>query len=220
LSASDADTLLVRRLDFRITGSDPAFRLAIALDVNRDGVLDPMEPLLVTSAETAVTPAGTTISLALPGDTLRIPRGGTVDVLAVGLLSGGSPNGSEFTATLVAATSSAEGARSGASVNFVGQGTGPAVARTTLLAANEQLNLTQNPVRRSPLILNFQPTRRIEIYDFTGRLTQRFMPAASDVRVEWDLRNTGGAQIANGVYVIVMELQSGAVLRQKLFVAR
>jgi subtilisin family serine protease len=220
LSASDADTLLVRKLDFLITGSDPAFRLAIALDVNRDGVLDPSEPLLVTSAETVVTPAGTVISLALPGDTLRIPRGGTVDVLVVGLLSGGSPNGTEFTATLVAATSIAEGARSGALVNFAGQGTGPAVARTTLLAANEQLNLTQNPVRRSPLILNFQPTRRIEIYDFTGRLTKRFLPAASDVRVEWDLRNTGGTQVANGVYVIVMELQSGAVVRQKLFIAR
>jgi subtilisin family serine protease len=220
LSASDADTLLVRRLDFRITGSDSAFRLAIALDVNRDGVLDPTEPLLVTSAETVVTPSGTIVSLALPGDVLRIPRGGTVDVLVVGVLSGRTPNGAEFTATFIPETSIAEGARSGASVNFAGQGTGPAIARTMLLAANEQLNLTQNPVRRSPLILNFQPARQIEIYDFTGRLTKRFTPGASDVRVEWDLRNSSGTQVANGVYVIVMELQSGAVVRQKLFVVR
>jgi hypothetical protein len=194
--------------------------LAIALDVNRDGLLDAAEPLLVTSAETVVTPTGTIISLVLPGDVLRIPRGGTVDVLAVGVLSGRTPNGSEFTATFIPGTSIAEGARSGATVNFAGQGTGPAVARTTLLAVNEQLNLTQNPVRRSPLILNFQPARQIEIYDFSGRLAKRFTPAASDTRIEWDLRSAGGTPVANGVYIIVLELQSGAVVRQKLFVVR
>jgi subtilisin family serine protease len=219
-SASDADTLTVRRLDFRITGADPGFRLAVALDANRNGNLDPSEPLLATSAATAVTAAGAVVPLAIPDGVLRIPRGGSVDLLAIGILSGGTPNGTDFTATMVAESSVAVGLRSRASVNFAGQGTGPALARTTLLAADEQLNLTQNPVRRSPLILNFQPTRRIEIYDFHGRLTKRFTPRAGEARVEWDLRNTAGSDIANGVYVIVVELASGDVVRQKLFVAR
>ena len=94
------------------------------------------------------------------------------------------------------------------------------MARTTLLAANEQLNLTQNPVRHAPLILNFQPARRIDIYDFTGRLTKRFTPALSDVRAEWDLRNSSGAAVANGAYIIMLELQSGDIVRQKLFIVR
>ena len=220
LSASDADTLLVRRLDFRLTGEDPAFRLAIALDANRDGILDGNEPLLATSGAVALTPAGATISIALDTDTLRIPRGGTIDLLVVGVLSGGSPNGTAFAATLLTASSTAIGARSGAQVNFAGQGTGPAIARTTLLAATEQLNLTQNPVRRPPLILNFQPARRIDIFDFMGRLTRRFTPAASEVRAEWDLRNSRGTAVANGAYVIMLELQTGEVIRQTLFVAR
>ena len=220
LAASDADTLLVQRLDFRVTGDDPAFRLAVALDVNRDGVLDSAEPLVATSSPVSVTPAGRVIALAGADGAIRIPRGGTIDLLVVAVLSGDTPNGTEFTAILLAESSVAEGARSGALVNFAGQGTGPATVRTTLLAANEQLNLTQNPVRWSPLILNFQPARRIDIYDFSGRLTKQFTPAAGVARVEWDMRNANGTAVANGVYVIVLALETGEVVRQKLFVAR
>ena len=220
LSASDADSLFVRRLDFRVTGADPKFRLGVALDVNRDGTLDANEPLVGTSGETDVRASGATISLHVGSDALTIPRGGTIDLLAVGLLSGETPNGTAFSVALIPESSAALGVRSGTSVNFAGEATGPAVARTTLLAANEQLNLTQNPVRRAPLIFNFQPARRLEIYDFAGRLTKRIPLGPTDARAEWDLRNANGAAIANGVYVMVLELQSGAVVRQKLFVAR
>lgn len=220
LSASDADSLLVRRLDFRITGADPKFRLAVALDANRDGMLDASEPLVATSGETAVGGTSATISLSIASGALTIPRGGTIDLLVVGMLSGETPNGTAFSVALVPETSTAIGARSGASVNFAGDGTGPAVAHTTLLASNEQFNLTQNPVRRAPLILNFQPARRLDIYDFAGRLTKRIPLAPTDVRAEWDLRSSSGSAIANGVYVIMLELQSGQVVRQKLFVAR
>jgi hypothetical protein len=220
LSASDADSLFVRRLDFRVTGADPKFRLAVALDANRDGALDPDEPLVATSGETDIGGTGATISLSVGSDALTIPRGGTIDLLVVGVLSGDTPNGATFTVALLPGSSTAIGVRSGASVNFAGEGTGPAVARTTLLATNEQFNLTQNPVRRAPLILNFQPARRLEIYDYAGRLTKRIPLAPTDVRAEWDLHNAAGSAIANGVYVILLELQSGEVVRQKLFVAR
>ena len=220
IAASDADTLVVQTLSFRVTGSDPAFRLAVAVDTDRDGELDESEPLVATSAPVAVVPGGSTVTIAVPEGALTVPRGGTLDVVIVGLLSGGSPNGATFLVELLPATSVALGRRSGASVNFAGEWVTGTVARTTLLAADEQLNLTQNPVRRSPLIFNFQPTRYIDIYDFTGRRVRRFTPAVGAVRWEWNLTNENGTPIANGVYVIVTQLESGAVLRRKLFVAR
>lgn len=220
IAASDADTLIVQTLSFRVSGSDPAFRLAVAVDTDRDGELDEGEPLVATSAPVAVVPGGSTVTIAVPEGALTVPRGGTLDVVIVGLLSGGSPNGATFLVELLPATSIALGRRSGASVNFAGEWVTGTVARTTLLAADEQLNLTQNPVRRSPLIFNFQPTRSIDIYDFAGRRVRRVTPAVGEVRWEWNLTSENGTPIANGVYVIVTQLQSGAVLRRKLFVAR
>lgn len=220
ISAGDADTLLVQSLSFRVTGNDPAFRLAVAVDVDRDGELDGSERLVATSATVAVVPGGSTVTIPVPDGAVTVPRGGTLDVVVVGLLSGATPNGTTFAVELLPATSTAIGKRSGITVTFAGQWVTGTEARTTVLAADEQVNLTQNPVRRSPLIFNFQPTRYIDIYDFTGRRVRRFMPAAGEVRWEWNLTNEDGAPIANGVYVVVMQLQSGAVLRRKLFVAR
>lgn len=220
ISAGDADTLLVQSLSFRVNGIDPAFRLAVAVDVDRDGELDEGERLVATSAPVAVVPGGSTVTIQVPDGALTVPRGGTLDVLVVGVLSGATPNGTTFAIELLPATSTAIGQRSGTVVTFAGEWVTGTPARTTVLAADEQLNLTQNPVRRSPLIMNFQPTRYIDIYDFTGRRVRHFRPAVGEVRWEWNLTNESGTPISNGVYVIVTQLQSGAVLRRKLFVAR
>ncbi len=219
LSASDADTLDVNTLTFMVSGSDTAFRLTIAVDANRNGTLDAAEAPIATSAQGALTPSGTSLTVTLPAGSVRIPRGGTLDVLVLGIVSGSLPNGAELAATLLAEQSTATGVRSGATVTFAGQGTGPAFARTTVLSADERFEINQNPVRRSPLIMNYPTARRIEVYDFAGRLVRRFAIPAGSARTTWDLTNDGGRAVANGAYVIVADL-GDQVVRRKLFVVR
>ena len=219
LSASDADTLAVNTLSFAVTGTDTAFRLAIAIDANRNGLVDVGEAPIATSAQAALTPTGTTVAVTLPAGSVLIPRGGTLDVLVIGIVSGSQPNGAELGATVLADQSTATGLRSGATVNFAGQGTGPAIARTTVLAADERFEINQNPVRRAPLVMNYPSARRIEVYDFAGRLVRRYTLPAGSVRTTWDLTNDGGSTVANGVYMIVADL-GDRVVRRKVFVVR
>ena len=220
LSASDADSLDVNTLAFWVTGSDTSFRLAIAVDANRNGLLDAGEaPVATSSPANLGAGAAAKVVVTLPAGSARIPRGGTLDVLVLGVMSGSQPNGATIGATLIAEQSTATGMRSGTTVNFAGQGTGPAIARTTVLGADERFEINQNPVRRSPLIMNYPVARRIEVYDFSGRLVRRFDLPAGSARTLWDLTNESGRSVANGAYVIVADL-GDRVVRRRVFVVR
>ena len=220
LSASDADSLDVATLVFSVTGADSGLRLAVAVDANRNGALDPDEDVAATSPPAASAAGGVvTMTVAIPAGRVQIPRGGTLDVLVLGVMSGSQPNGARIGATLVAEQSTATGLRSGATVNFAGQGTGPAIARTTVLGADERFEINQNPVRRAPLIMNYVTARRIEVYDFSGRLVRRFDVPSGSARTTWDLTNERGRTVANGAYMIVADL-GDRLVRRRLFVVR
>lgn len=219
LSASDPESLSVVRLGATVTGNDRAFRLAAVLDANHDGVVDAADPVLGYSDTTALL-GEQALHVDLPAGRAVIPEGGTMDVILAGAMSGDAPNGTLFAATLVADSSRTLGQASSITRTLSGLVLPYGETRTTVLAANERVNIAQNPVRTSPLIINFaDPATRIAIYDFAGRLVREVQPASGDRAYSWDLTDDGGGPVANGAYILVVDLLSGPV-RRTVFVAR
>ena len=221
VGATDAESLSVRRVAAAVTGRDAAFRLGIVLDADRDGVAGEGEPVIATSPPGALAGSGTFATM-IPQGGLVVPRGGTVDLIVVGVLSGATPNKTTFTASLDNALSTTVGLTSGEEISFAGTpGLGRTVT-TTLLQAGEPYNLSQNPVRSTPLIINLGEDPRataIEIFDFGGRLVRRISVAPADGSVRWDLTREDGRPVANGAYVLLIHFPTGPVRRQ-LFVVR
>lgn len=225
IEATDAESLKVVRIGATVTGVDRAFRLGVVVDANRNRVVDAGETVLASS-DTVDLEGSHFFEIALGGSTAPVvPRGGTVDLLLVGELSGQTPHGTQFSATYDPDSTAVVGMRTAVATTLTGRGTQVASVRTTVLAGAEQLNVTQNPVRRSPLIVNTaQGLRRLDVYDFAGRLVRSYVPGSADCgtvgcRWEWDLRTENGADLANGAYVFVFDFQSN-VIRKRIFVAR
>ena len=89
----------------------------------------------------------------------------------------------------------------------------------SLLGSGGALNISENPVRGSSVTFNYAGLpRRVGIYSFSGALIREFtaLPAG---RMAWDLTAADGRPVANGVYIVVVDL-GGSVVRRRLYVAR
>jgi subtilisin family serine protease len=94
--------------------------------------------------------------------------------------------------------------------------------RRLLLAQGEGYNISQNPIRSSPVVIRFsQGPRRVDLYDFAGKLVRTFLPTEFDdaTTLRWNLRAQGGGDVVNGVYLLVADLPSG-LMRRKVFIVR
>jgi hypothetical protein len=91
-----------------------------------------------------------------------------------------------------------------------------------MLAQGESFNISQNPVRASPVVIRFgQPPRRVDVYDFAGKRVRSFRATDFDdgATLRWNLQAEGGGEVVNGVYLLVAELPSG-MMRRKVFIVR
>ena len=219
IGATDPESLSVTRVTVSVTGRDAGFRAGVVIDADRNGVPGPGEAVVASSAEAAL--AGTRdIEVDIPVGALMVPRGGTIDLLVVGLLSGATPNATTFSASLDYARSMTVGLTSGVGMSFSGQRSVGASVVTSVLSPGEELNITQNPVRSAPLIINFaQAVSSIEFYDFSGRRVRVLRPPLADRNIHWDLTSDRGQPVANGAYIMILRLPSG-VIRRQIFVVR
>ncbi|MDQ4080259.1 MAG: S8 family serine peptidase, partial [Gemmatimonadota bacterium] len=97
-----------------------------------------------------------------------------------------------------------------------------AIVRELIEAETESYNISQNPIRRAPVVIRFnEEPRRVELFDFAGKRVRTFLPSDfDDARtIRWNLRAQGGGEVVNGVYLLVAELPSG-LMRRKVFVVR
>jgi hypothetical protein len=219
IGATDAESLFVTTLTALVDGRDAEFRLEAILDLDRDHEVDANEPVAASSGAIQLREP-TLVQIAVPAGALGISRGATADILLAGRLSGATPHATVFSAEPRLESSTTTGARTGAVVTLTGLALGRSTLTTTLLARDERYNLSQNPVRSAPLIINFsEQARAIVIYDFAGRPVRRFVPLAAERSVRWDLRSDGGAEIAAGAYIVYLDLPSG-VIKRKVFVVR
>ena len=220
LYATDAETLTVRRVSARVDGIDAAYRAALVLDLNHDGLASEGEPVVGRSLPVALTGGEHAVAITLAPGALLVPRGGLVDVVLAGELSGATPNAATFHGAVDAAGVLGTGVRSGATLAMDGSTAAGVPIVTTVLTTGERVSLAQNPVRSAPLIVNYdQALRRAIVYDFAGQPVRTLRPAADARRVEWDLRSDAGTNVANGTYVLVLDLDGGLV-RKTLFVVR
>jgi hypothetical protein len=60
---------------------------------------------------------------------------------------------------------------------------------------------------------------RLSVFTFGGELVYRAPVPAGAGSAAWDLANSAGQTVSNGVYLAVLEV-GGEVLRKRLFVAR
>jgi hypothetical protein len=94
--------------------------------------------------------------------------------------------------------------------------------RALMLAQGETFNISQNPIRSSPVVIRFEdaPTR-VDLYDFAGRRVKTFLATDFDdaTTLRWNLRGQSGENVANGVYLLVAEMPSGT-MRRKVFIVR
>jgi hypothetical protein len=102
-------------------------------------------------------------------------------------------------------------------IHVFGTGTGGEI-----VVAQGELGLSENPVRSNRVFFTWAAATgdtRLSVFTFGGELVHRTtVPAGSGV-VAWDLTNSAGQTVDNGVYLAVLEL-GGEVLRKRLFVAR
>jgi subtilisin family serine protease len=94
--------------------------------------------------------------------------------------------------------------------------------RALMLAQGESFNISQNPIRSSPVVIRFgEAPRRVELYDFAGKRVRSFRETDFDdaTTLRWNLQVEDGGAVVNGVYVLVAELPSG-LMRRKVFIVR
>jgi hypothetical protein len=152
-----------------------------------------------------------------------IPAGDTAAVIIALRLSGSSQNGATFQARFLPSLTASIGQRSGLRdrIEQPAQPVLSALIATTLLALDEVLSLSENPVRSASLILNFAETPgTAAIYTLSGRLVVDLRTRATgDERIEWDLRNSEGTPVAPGVYLVLFDI-GGTRYQQKLIILR
>lgn len=214
--------ILIDTLGFALVGRDPAATLLILHDTNDDGAAGGAEPVL---ADTTLA-LGEDSSVVVLTPDLVVAAQDTLDLLVTLELSGAVPNAAAFQASFLPDLTSSIGLRSGAAdlrqdpTAIVAS----AATGTTVLAAGELFNLSENPIRSDArrLVLNFALAPSFAgIFTLRGARVADLMPRLepSGQRIEWDLRTDAGGTVAPGVYFLVIRIGDGLV-RRKLIVAR
>ncbi len=217
LAADSAEAEQVTQLGFDVTGRDTAASLIVVRDVNGDGVAAADEPV-VARAPVRLDSAAVRVTVSGP----VVPAGLRRDYVVALELSGAVPNGARFRAAYRPADLRARGTLSGVANTVAPTGSvGSELRSTTLLLPGETLNLSQNPIRFAPLVINYaERPRAIYVYALTGVRVRTLSGAAlEDGRALWPLDNDRGQRVANGMYLLVIDAPTGAI-RRKLFVAR
>lgn len=222
--AQGTEAVDVTAIGFDLNGEDAGARLLLIGDTDGDGQIGESEPVI---AATDVALNGTEQRVLFAPASLRIqPFTGTPVLVAVEL-SGGAPNGAAFEATFVPSELHSLGVRSRLADQLdpaiATVASGPAVV--TLLAEDEILSFSANPVRESEVVFNFAAApRRAAVYTLTGRRVADLCDlglncdgAAGKTRVRWDLRNDEGHRIAPAVYLVVFQV-GGRTIREKLVI--
>lgn len=90
-----------------------------------------------------------------------------------------------------------------------------------LAGAAEPVNLSANPVRSDALVINYrEPPTSVAVYTLVGERVRSFSDREmGPLSVVWPLDTDAGGDVANGAYVLVVELPDRRVVR-KIFVAR
>ncbi len=218
LVADSAEAQAVTRLGFDVTGRDSAAVALLVRDLNGDGVPGPDEPV---DAEVAARLAGVGRVTFAPA--VVVPAGEARDELLTLRLSGASPNATHFAARYLPEETRSEGTLSGAQNRRTGAA-GPVASAdraASLLEPGERVALSENPVRGQRLIINYGVTpRSVGIYTLSGRRVWGAAGSAlGEGSVAWTLENERGSAVANGLYLLVVELPDGAVTR-KIMVLR
>jgi len=217
LAAGAEEPVAVRQFGVTASGNDPAALLRVILDENRNGVVDDGEPVL---AEATAALRGDSVLLAFDPSALTVPAGSSVQFVMDLRTSGVVPNGARFSGAVALSQVHTLALYSGLADRFAVAGAlTSGTVTTSLLAAGEPFNLSENPVRGSSVIINFAGApRRVGIYSFTGVRIREFAAPESG-SVVWDLTADDGRPVVNGVYVVVVDL-GGSVIRHRLYVAR
>jgi subtilisin family serine protease len=219
LAAGPDEPVAVQQFGVAATGVDPAAVLRVVLDSNRNGVADAAEAVLAES--TAALRSDSAVLLAFAPPSLTLQPGASAQLLMAVRTSGAAPNGAEFSGAVALSRVHTLSLYSGLADHYAV--TGPLTSgtvTTSLLAAGEGFNLSENPVRGSSVIINYAGApRRVGIYSFTGVLIREFAAPPSG-RVVWDLTNDDGRPVVNGVYVVVVVGPGATVIRHRLYVAR
>jgi subtilisin family serine protease len=218
LAAGSEEPVAVQQFGVTATGNDPAAALRVILDANRNGVVDDGEPVLAESTAVLRPDSGVLLSFAPPS--LTVLAGSSVQLLMDVGTSGTAPNGAQFSGSVALSRVHTKSLYSGLADQYdVGGALTSGTVTTTLLSAGEGFNLSENPVRGPSVIINYAgAARRVAIYSFTGVLIKAFAAPPAG-RVVWDLTSDDGRPVVNGVYVVVVVLDS-SVIRHRLFVAR
>lgn len=221
LKVNGFEAMKITSLAFQVTGKDPAARLLLFKDADGSGTLGSGDPQ-IAAVPAALNGASTPVTAIFNLDSLTVPANGSMQLILAVEMSGQSPNGSSFTASLASSGTHTLGVRSQA-VDQLGTGNGSVVsapALTTVLGANEVFALSENPVRSGHVIFNFSETPTVAaVYTITGRRVVDLIPRLENgSRVDWRLTNDDGAVVAPGIYLIVFDV-GGKTVRQKLFIA-
>lgn len=90
-----------------------------------------------------------------------------------------------------------------------------------LAGEDQAVSLSANPVRGDALVIGYaEPPRSVALYTLAAERVRGFSAEeVGPLTTVWDLRNDGGVPVANGAYVLVVELEGQRVL-QKILVAR
>jgi photosystem II stability/assembly factor-like uncharacterized protein len=220
-SVAGIEAVEITRVGFDVTGDDADATLQLIRDRADDGTVGAADSV-IASFNTTLRP-GTTQRVSLAPGGLTVPASGSAAVLVALRLSGRSPNGATFQASFLPQQTSSIGVRSSAADRLV-QPAAPVASglvQATLLAADEILTFSENPVRSDRVIFNFrEPPRVAAVYTITGRLVVDLTRGITqEGRLEWDLRNQDGDLVAPGVYLVVFNV-GGTVMRERLFVLR
>lgn len=214
------EAIRLTRLVFEVSGRDPQAKLLVVNDVNDNGRFDPEESSAVGSTVVlADEDAVATVDLQ-PAD-MRIEGGSRGVFLVVLQLSGGSPNGTTFQATYRPEQTTSVGTRSGQANRLVlpSDAVASGLVQSTLLAAQDILTFSENPVRSDRVIFNFREAPTVAaVFTVTGRQVidlTRLIEGTS--RIDWDLRNGDGERVAPGVYLVIFNV-GGTVMRERLLV--
>src|SRR5690606_21829518 len=89
------------------------------------------------------------------------------------------------------------------------------------LPGGQVVNLSENPVRSGRLVINYvQRPRSIAVYSITGERVRTFADREIGDRLTiWPLDTDGGRPVANGAFILAVDVAGETVL-QKVFVLR
>ena len=217
LRSQGFESVTIASLAFRLAGADPSARVLVAQDLNRNNQFNASDRLLGTASRGSNLSADT-IRIDTPG--LSVAQRDSLRLIVAVELSGAARNQTPFQLQFLPNASQTVGARSGAANRLV-TGSVPiaASATTTVLTANEQFALSENPVRSNRVVFNFQSRpNTAAIYTVTGRRVRDLKAMIDqDGAVEWNLTNEDGNRVAPGIYLVIFNV-GGVVIREKLFV--